>query len=345
MRIRLLSTLLLALFSSMFVVAQRTPPPGRGIPGAGNNTSIPVLTEDTEIQVRLAWPSGQPVNDVIHIQLINSSGIPIANTFSRDGMAEFRSQKFGTYQLKLDSPTIADALTDRFQIVPGEGMHMEWVHLTPKDPNAAAGGKPQGQISAAEMNVPDKARKEMEKGMELLDKNDYKEADKHFQKAVDLYPKFARAWNNIGVVRAKTGDRPGAVEAWQKAIGVDERYGSAYFNLSRVSIANKQPAEAQKLIEKGLTANPNDVEGLFLLATSQAMQGNWDQALINARKVHAGEHKRFPDVHMIAAQGLAAQNQPKLAIEEYELYLKEYPDSPNAALVRQNMAQLQSKIQ
>jgi hypothetical protein len=42
---------------------------------------------------------------------------------------------------------------------------------------------------------------------------------------------------------------------------------------------------------------------------------------------------------------MPSENQPKLAIDEYELYLKEYPDSPRTAQVRQSMAQLQAKVQ
>jgi len=84
---------------------------------------------------------------------------------------------------------------------------------------------------------------------------------------------------------------------------------------------------------------------MFLLSSAQAMQGNWDGALATAKKVHAKEHKNFVDVHMIAAQGYAAKGLPKEAISEYELFLKEDPDSPKTAMVRQKMAQLQAKVQ
>jgi tetratricopeptide (TPR) repeat protein len=347
MRIRSLRRLFLVVLASTFVLAQRpAPSPGRGVPGNNSISNVPQLSEDTEIQIRVSYPNERPVGESIHVQLVNSAGIPIASTFTtHEGTAEFRNQKFGTYQLHLEGPSIVEMTTQRFQIIPGEGMHMEWVHVQPRDLNQAVGGKPQGQISTAEMNVPEKAREEVDKGMESLEKNELKDAEKHFKKAVEIYPQYARAWNNIGVVKAKEGDRAGASEAWQKAIDADAKFGSAYFNLARVSIANKQPAEAQKLIEKGLVGDPNDAEGLFLLTSAQAMQGHWDEALATAKRVHAGEHKSFVDVHMIAAQGYAALNQPKLAIGEYETYLKEYPDSPKTALVRQKMAQLQAKVQ
>jgi len=347
MRIRSLSTLLVLVLFSTFAFGQRpAPTPGRNIPGSTNNANIPTLSDDTEVQVRVTWHNERPVDDVIHLQLINSSGVPIADTFTNgQGMAEFRNQKFGTYQLRADGPNIQDVTTDRFQIVKGEGMHMEYVHVQPRDANRDVGGMPQGQVSAAEMNVPKKARKEADKGRELMDENDFKEAQKHFEKAVQIYPKYSGAWKDIGVIKAKEGDRPGASVAWHKAIEADDRCESAYFNLARISLGANQPAEAQKLIEKGLSASPGDVEGLFLLVNAQAMQGNWDQVLANARKVHSGNHKKYPDIHLISGQALTAQNQTARAIDEYETYLEEYPDSPQAAQVRQTMAQLQAKVQ
>ena len=56
-------------------------------------------------------------------------------------------------------------------------------------------------------------------------------------------------------------------------------------------------------------------------------------------------HKKYPDIHLISGQALTAQNQTARAIDEYETYLEEYPDSPQAAQVRQTMAQLQAKVQ
>jgi tetratricopeptide (TPR) repeat protein len=344
MRIRSLVLLLPIVLLSTFVSSQR---PGRPSNASSDPTATPsMMKNNTEIQVRVMGDDERPVNDILRVQLISAAGSPIAETFTnKEGNAEFRNQQFGMYQIRVQGSNIEEAVTGRFQVVTGETVHMEWVHVRPKDPNQAVGGKPQGQISASEMAVPDKARKEFDKGLEEFNKNNFKEADKHLEKAVEIYPKYARAWDVIGVIKAKSGDHAGAKESWQKAIDADDRNASAYFHLARVSIMNQQPGEAQKLVEKGLTAAPGEPEGLYLLTASEAMQGKWDEALANARKVHKGEHKQYADVHMIAAQGLAAQNQPKQAIEEYEVYLKEYPDSPRAAQVRQNMAQLQAKVQ
>jgi Tfp pilus assembly protein PilF len=181
--------------------------------------------------------------------------------------------------------------------------------------------------------------------MELMDKHEMEKANEHFQKALAIYPKYARAWNNVGVIKAKAGDRTGAKEAWEKAIEGDDRFSFAYFNLARMSIADKQPHEAELLLSKGLRSDPKNPEGLFLLASAQFLQSQFEQALLTARRVHVGEHKQYVDAHLVAAQALVKLGKSGDALEEYSTYLKEFPDSPKAAQVRQSMAQLQAKAQ
>ncbi len=336
MRIRSLSLLLLLVSISCFTFAQRR--------GTASPTDTFTVAEDVEIEVHVTLPNERPVPEILHVQLLSSSETAMNATYTdRDGLATFRQVRWGSYKIKVDGTMIVETVTNQFRIMDGENHHIEWIHVNLKDPNQASGGLPGPPVSTAEMNIPEKARKEVDKGMELMEKNDSAKAIEHFQKATEIYPKYARAWNNIGAARAKGGDREGARAAWQKAVEADEHFPPAYFNLARISLAEKKPADAQQLIEKGLKTAPNSPEGLFLLADCQAEQGQFEAALATAKKVHEGEHKAYGDIHIIAAQSYLHTNQEKLAIAEYETYLKENPDSPKAASIRQKMAQLQAK--
>lgn len=297
------------------------------------------------MQVRIAWPNEQRLQESIHVQLLNATGVPIMDTFSsQDGTVTFHAVPAGSYKLKLDGAEIKDSTTDTFQIGYMEHMHMEWVHVSPKEnaqQQSIAGAGP--MISASELNVPPKAQSEMEKGMEAFGKGDMKKASEKLLKAVDMYPKYARAWNNLGVVRMRENDKEGARDAWQKGIEADSRFAPCYMNLARLSIMNNQMPEALTFITKGLSFDPNNVEGLSLLAKEQLLTKQYDKALISARKVHGLPHDHLADVHLIAGEALWHQGHDSEAVQEYEQYLKEYPDSPKAAVVRAAMAQIQAK--
>ena len=337
MRVRWLCTLAVLLLFSSLCMAQRP----RGGSNSLPNPGMPEMGQDegVEIHVHVTWENERPVGDIIHLQLLNQSELPLQNTFTdKDGVAVFRNCRQGDYRIKVESPKIATAITPWIRIMQSQGMHQEWIHVSPADPNQPA-------VVNSEADIPEKAKKEVDKGMESMEKNDMDKATEHFQKAIAAYPKYARAWNNIGVIKAKAGDRAGAKEAWQKAIEADERFSEAYFGLARAAIVDKQPAEAEKLLVKGLASSPNNSEGLFLLASAQYMQGHFDEALATAKKVHGLDHKKWADVHLVAAQASAKKGDDKQAVDEYAMYLKEFPDSPKAAQVRQSMAQLQAKTQ
>ena len=52
-----------------------------------------------------------------------------------------------------------------------------------------------------------------------------------FELATRVHPAHARAWNNLGVARARLGDDTGARRAYEKAISLEKDMQSAYLNL------------------------------------------------------------------------------------------------------------------
>jgi len=67
----------------------------------------------------------------------------------------------------------------------------------------------------------------------LIDSGKTAEAETVLVKAVEGSPKGASLWNNLGVARTRRGDYAGAVDAFQKAIGLDGNFEAARTNLTR----------------------------------------------------------------------------------------------------------------
>ena len=300
--------------------------------------------EGCTLRVRVVWPNERAVQEPVHLQLLNHSGIPVQETMTdKQGNGQFQRLAPGSYKVKADSPDVRESVLDSVEIMENETFRQETLHVTPRDPNAAVGGTPQGPVSSTDLNVPGKAKKEREKGAEAFGKQKLPEAIEHFSKAVEIYPQYARAWNDLGVVKAKAGDKAGGKEAWQKSIEADAKFPSPYLNLARTDIAEKQPAEAEKMLNQVLASDPKNAEALYLLFNTQYSQNQAKQAIETEQKLHALEHKRFADVHVFAGQLLLNQNQDKLAMAEFETYLKEAPDGPRAAAVRKAMSQIQAQ--
>ena len=69
--------------------------------------------------------------------------------------------------------------------------------------------------------VPDAAKKEFSLGSKEMDKKNWEEAKGHFQKAIDTFPKYAEAFNNLAMAEIQLKDGKGAVEAFRSATQID----------------------------------------------------------------------------------------------------------------------------
>jgi tetratricopeptide (TPR) repeat protein len=191
-------------------------------------------------------------------------------------------------------------------------------------------------VSASDLAVPNRARKEFEKATDLVRRQELQEAIKRLNKAVHLYPQYAVAYNNLAVIYGQLGDRVHENEALRKAISVNPNFALGYVNLGRMEMkANNYPA-AEPFLAKAAELNPADVNALILLSYSEFMDKSFDAAIANSRKAHALQQSHA-FAHRVAARVFEQQKRGADAIAELETFLKEEPSGPRAAAARQEI--------
>jgi len=96
----------------------------------------------------------------------------------------------------------------------------------------------QGDLEEAITTEPSLAEAEQCLGFLLLKKNNLEDAEKHFERAVQLDPKDALNFYGSGLVAlAKAADpdtAPGAAEAFEKAAALNPDFAAAWFNLAMI---------------------------------------------------------------------------------------------------------------
>ena len=65
------------------------------------------------------------------------------------------------------------------------------------------------------------------------------EALQHFQRAVDLEPQYAPAYNNLGVVQRAEGSLDAAVATYRQALAIQPDYRDAQRNLAQLEQITK----------------------------------------------------------------------------------------------------------
>jgi Tfp pilus assembly protein PilF len=93
-------------------------------------------------------------------------------------------------------------------------------------------------------------------GTVLGDQKKPDEAIAKYQKAIELNPKIAFAYNNWGIVLREEGKYDEAIAKYQKAIELDPKYADAYNGWGTVLADQKKPDEAIAKYQKAIELDP-----------------------------------------------------------------------------------------
>lgn len=119
------------------------------------------------------------------------------------------------------------------------------------------------------------------------------EGEQHFQRAVQLDPKLACGWTNLGVVRAEQCRLKEALECFDKAKILDPRWRFAYTGRALALLRAYRMGEAAQEYERWLSIQPDDFEA----ASARLMTLNYleDRAPEALAEAHRAFGQRFPD--------------------------------------------------
>jgi tetratricopeptide (TPR) repeat protein len=204
-------------------------------------------------------------------------------------------------------------------------------------------GLPNASVSAPDLAVPNGARKELEKAIDLTRQQKLQEAIQKLNKAIHIYPQYAVAYNNLGAIYGQLGDRSRENEALQKAISLNPKFALAYLNLGRMEVKANNFSAAEPFLAKAAELNPADVSTLVLLSYSEFMDKSFDAAITTSRKAHSTE-KPHAFAHRVAARAFEQEKQKDNAIAELEMFLKEEPSGPRADAVRHEVESLRAAM-
>ena len=196
-------------------------------------------------------------------------------------------------------------------------------------------------VSASDLGVPVRARKEFHRAIELAERRDLAGTIERLNRAIEIYPQYASAYNNLGVTYSQLGDQMHAREALQKAIEINDHLAPAYVNLARMSIVAREFSDAEAVLSKVSAFAPDDSAAQVLLSYSEFMDHRLNDAIHTATKAHAlrGIHAI---VHQVAARAYEQQGRGPEAVAELEMFLKEESSGHRAENARKELAELRA---
>jgi Flp pilus assembly protein TadD len=325
---RLAVVSLLILITAATAIAQRS---------RGNSSDSSI-----SLQVRIVADNEHAITTPVRVELLPATGSAtlMETTAESDGMAELILQHNGQFRLRVSGMGVETTTTDSFIVDPEARQHMEFVHVKLKQSANGASNAPGGLSGANDYQVPKDAEKAFDAGVVSLRSNDWKGAEKHFQEAIDKYPKFDRAYDNLGIARQNANDLSGAKVAYAKALELNDHNADAQRNMARLYEGDKNWARAEDMLQKSMSVEPNNAGALTLMAIAEIEQGKLDEAISFASRVHALEHKSYAVAHFVLARAYELKGRMTDAIAEYRMFLSEEPSGPRSEVAKKKLAKL-----
>jgi len=200
-----------------------------------------------------------------------------------------------------------------------------------------------GTAARTDASAPAKARKELEKGARALEERKLVEARGHFEKALSIYPCYARAQMGLALTLDRQGNSPQAEAPLEKAIQCDPDFVEPYLQLGRLLNDQQRYAEGRQVLADGVRRAPSSWVLYYHLGQADAGLKNYtlaEQELLRALSfgtgVSASVHEKLADVYL-------RENAYDKAYAEMCAYLQADPHGPYAARIKAAIRQLESE--
>jgi tetratricopeptide (TPR) repeat protein len=189
-------------------------------------------------------------------------------------------------------------------------------------------------VSVRELKIPGKAQDEMRKGLELGAKKDLAGSLVHFRKAAHAYPNYFEAYYNMGVAEMAMGRTDDAIKAFQTSIDLSGgRYALPQFGYGYLLCHAGRPAEAEKIIRKGLEAEDATPQGYVVLGEALKLLNRLDEAEKSEREALL-RNPNMAGAYLVLSDVAESRGDYRAQIEDLDIYLKLQPNGPGSELAR-----------
>jgi len=300
------------------------------------------------IDVQVRYSNGAPGPRGIHVRLESPESGSAGDCETVDGgKCVFNVTSNGVYMVRMSERGYQD-VSVRVEIIgnprgyatldlkplPGE--------VLPGTSEAASAGDP-NLVSALDLNVPENARLEFEKGQGALKENKLDDGIAHLRKAIRLYNAFPQAYALLGTAYLGQKDWKSAETALRKANELDPKFPDAYLELGAVLNQTKEYPQAEIALLKGLELKPEAAGGHYELAKTYWAQGRWQDAAPHARQAVAAMPDLAP-AHVLLGNVMLRESNAQGALHEYQEYLRLDPNGSMAPGVRQMIEKIQKAL-
>jgi tetratricopeptide (TPR) repeat protein len=197
-------------------------------------------------------------------------------------------------------------------------------------------------ISVTSALAPSGARKALEKGREAEKKSNWDQAARNLEKAVQIYPKYAIAWFELGRVQVARNDSTAAKLSFQRSLSADPKYMPPYQGLAELAFTAKQWPDVVHTTEQMLALNPAGFPvAYFFNAVANYYLPNLDAAEKSAREgIKVDSQHEIAKLQYVLGMILLQKHDYQQAADYFHQYMRLTDESKGLEAANQQLAEI-----
>jgi tetratricopeptide (TPR) repeat protein len=214
-------------------------------------------------------------------------------------------------------------------------------------------------ISVTSALAPSAAKKAFEKGLEQEKKSKWDDAQKSFEKAVQIYPRYATAWYQLGRLQLRNqllnqsqsqlpnqlpnDGAQSAKHSFEQSVAADPKYVNPYDGLAQLAMLAHDWHNVIDITSKLVSLNPvNFPDAYYDNAVANYNLKNFDDAEKSALQgVRVDEAHQIPKLQYLLAVILLQKQNYQAASEHMQLFLSLAKQQEEIELAKKGLAEIQ----
>jgi tetratricopeptide (TPR) repeat protein len=304
----------------------------------------PLTPPDTgtgSVDGRIVLPSGFAGGRGLKVTIRNSFS-PISTLYAdRNGEFHFEGLRAGQYTVEVIDPNQKfDTVSHNLTLLPGSRAIID-MYLRVRDLNGTA-PKPAGVTSVSELDsrTPPEARKEYERSVKLAKKGKSNEAIASLKRALEIYPDFPKAHNDLGVQYLRAGRVEEAFQHFETAVQLDPGAFNPRLNIGIVLVDRGDYKRAIEELTRAIAIDSSHPAAHLSLGIALFETNQLDDSFQELQKSLLLGRDAFVVAHYYEGLILASKGQSVEAIDRLETFLAKVPTGPLSDRARQLVARL-----
>jgi tetratricopeptide (TPR) repeat protein len=203
-------------------------------------------------------------------------------------------------------------------------------------------------VSVTSYLAPPAAKKAYEKGLEQSRKGKGDDAEKSFEKAVQIYPKYATAWYQLGrlqllrLMQNVKGDAELAKHSFEQAVAADPKYVNPYDGLAQLAMIAREWSNVVEITGKLVALNPvNFPDAYYDSAVANYYLKRFDDAEKSALQgIRVDESHEIPKLQYLLGMVLLQKQNYQGASEHIQLFLSLAKQPDDIDLGKRGLAEI-----